>query len=423
MTVSNQCGVSPLPLRMGRALLSLGSILLLTSLCFSIVLAHIGMSVAIVGLLLLRPQIWRLPGFFWGLGFAAWVMGGSIVLAIAEGREFFHSRHGTSFVWVSAYVMAIGLADIRTRTWAMSAAVCSVIASILIAAGQFFIGSGSVPPFRIDPSGPRFESSRGFLSRHLTQGFMMTLMFLIYLMRCDAALASMSKGWTWTGRILAAAGVLLANSRSGILAFAASIGAFLTAKHGLRFRILAVMVGVIVAVVGWVALITPEKIRRVVHMEDGRIIHWQVALVMIPRNPWIGVGANGAFSKENAQIVRELYPDGSQDMWLKVPHAHNIYLGLMTEHGIPALCLYVMMVIAILRHLHSRRAINPIGWPLGCGATAAMVVGGITEHYAGLSLPSYGFFAVLGLALALDRDYLEQRGMIRGCGSSGDHLS
>lgn len=391
-------------------LLSVGTAGLLASLCFSIALAHICMAVAVIGWLGRRSPIWRLPGFWWCVAFASWVLGGSTVLWAMEGKQLLHSRHGTVFIWLAAYVVAVGLADMRVRRWALIAALVTMSASVVVAAAQFFIGFGTKPPFRIDPNGPRFDSSRGFLAKHLTQGFMMTMLCLAYL--GQASVAGLSTRWVWLGRGLATAAVLLANSRTGILAFAAAVGAHLVAGYGLRLRILAGALALLLAVVGWVWLVTPDKITRVINMQDGRLIHWEVSLVMIPRHPWFGVGNKDGFKQENAKIVRELYPDGSQDRWLGAPHAHNIYLGLATEHGLPALLLYAAMVTAMMRHLYRRRAENLAGWQIGCGAVAAMMVGGMTEQYAGLSLPSYGFFGLLGLAMALDRGYLEDIGVV-----------
>lgn len=408
MNVPAESGTSIVTI--GRWALCAGTAGLLASLCFSIAMAHICMAVALIGWICSRPAIWRLPGFWWCVAFAAWVFGGSVVLWATQDKELIHSRHGTAFIWLAAYFAAVGLAEARVRRWALIAALVTMSASLIVAAAQFFIGLGIKSPFRIDPNGPRFDSSGGFFGKHLTQGFMMTLLCLAYL--GQASLAGLPARWVWLGRGLATVAVLLANSRSGLLAFAASVGAHLVAGYGFRLRIMAGALAVLLAVVGWVWFVTPDKITRVINMQDGRLIHWEASLVMIPRHPVIGVGNRDGFKEENAKIVRELYPDGSQDLWLNAPHAHNIYLGLATEHGIPALLLYVAMVTAVMRHLYRRRAENLAGWQIGCGAVAAMMVGGMTEHYAGISMTSYGFFCLLGLAMALDRRYLEEVGVV-----------
>lgn len=396
--------------RLGKALMAVGAIAMFASLCFSIAFAHISMATMILGWLICRPAIWRLPGFFCCVAFAVWVFVGAAVLYVTEDRELFHSRHGTTFIWLAMYVCAVSFADPWVRRWALYVGIATMTASVVVAAAQFFIGFGTKPPFRIDPNGPRFDSSRGFLAKHLTQGFMMTLMCLVYLGQTSAF--TVTSRWTWMGRILGTTAVLLANSRSAILAFAAAVGAHLIAGWGFRMRILLGAAAVLVAVVGWIWVVTPEKITRVLELKDGRIIIWEAAAEMIERRPWFGVATKEGYLENHRIILQELYPDGSQDAWLTVPHAHNIYLGLATEHGIPALVLYMAMVAAVLRHLYRRRHENRSGWQIGCGATAALMVGGMTEHYAGLSLPSYGFFCVLGMALALDRKYLQEIGIV-----------
>jgi len=393
------------------ALIALGAMTMFASLCFSIALAHIGMAVAVLGWLLGRVPLWRMPGFFLCMAFVVWVLLGSVLLHLHEGQRLIHSRYGTMFIWLAMYLVAIGLAQQRTRRWALYAALATMTASVVVSLAQFLIGfSERSPPFRIDADGLRYESSSGFLAKHLTQGFMMTLLGLVYLGQSSAY--GVAAKWTWIGRGLATTAVLLANSRSGILGFAAAVGTQLVARRGLKPSMVLSALAILVSVVGWIWLITPHKIAAVLAMQDGRIIIWEAALVMVERRPWFGVGTKENYIETNEQIVKELYPDGSQDEWSRMPHAHNIYLGLATERGIPAFVLYALMVAAVLRHLYRRRVENPTGWQLGCGATAAMMVGGMTEHYAGLSLPSYGFFCVLGMAMALDRKYLEEIGVV-----------
>ena len=111
-------------------------------------------------------------------------------------------------------------------------------------------------------------------------------------------------------------------------------------------------------------------------------------------------------------MLPKIYPDHSQDTWLNSPDAHNSILGLASEHGIPALLLFVAFIASILRHLYRRRMENPHGWRLGCGAVAALAFGSQFEHYAGHSAPSYAFFVALAFAVAMDRKWLESIGLV-----------
>lgn len=70
-----------------------------------------------------------------------------------------------------------------------------------------------------------------------------------------------------------------------------------------------------------------------------RLAHWQAAVRMIEANPWTGVG----FS--NYQPVYEQYRLLNWPMPLG--HAHNIYLNVAAETGLPGLVAYLVLWIAI----------------------------------------------------------------------------
>lgn len=70
-----------------------------------------------------------------------------------------------------------------------------------------------------------------------------------------------------------------------------------------------------------------------------RLAHWQAAVAMLEANPWTGVG----FS--NYQSVYEQYRLLNWPMPLG--HAHNIYLNIAAETGLPGLAAYAFLWIAI----------------------------------------------------------------------------
>ena len=174
---------------------------------------------------------------------------------------------------------------------------------------------------------------------------------------------------------------------------------------------------IIVVVVGgpllavWLWIVNVSALNALARMEDGRLTIWQVAAHVVAEHPWFGVG-EGRFAAANDLMLPKLYPDHSQDTWLNSPDAHNSILGLASEHGIPALLLFVAFIASILRHLYRRRMENPHGWRLGCGTAAALAFGSQFEHYAGHSAPSYAFFVALAFAVAIDRKWLESIGLV-----------
>lgn len=396
----------------GNLCIGLGMSVMFASLCFSIVLAHISMAFVMAGWIFSRPAVWKLPGFIFCAAFAAWIFLGAAWLSFSEGQEFLHSRYGTGFIWIAMYLGAVGFSDQFYRRWAILAALATMCASVAVAAAQFFVGHGSKPPFRIDSSGDRFFSSRGFLPKHLMQGFMMTILFIVFLGNGTAF--GVSQRWVWIGRGLALTGVVLANSRSGLVALLSGVGVFSLTNRAFKIRLITGVAAVFFISISWMWFFSPQKLDKVLRLEDERFFIWNIAAEMIIRRPWFGVGGGGGYSAENTKIVKSLYPEEHAPHRLKVAHAHNIYLGLAAEHGVPALLLYFAAVIGVLRHLYLRRNVNPAGWQMGSAVTAAMMAGGMTEHYAGLSLPTYGYFCVLGLAMALDEQYLRERGVIPG---------
>jgi putative inorganic carbon (hco3(-)) transporter len=69
-----------------------------------------------------------------------------------------------------------------------------------------------------------------------------------------------------------------------------------------------------------------------------RMAHWQAAIDMIARNPLFGVGAG------NYPAAYEWY---ALPGWvLPLGHAHNFYLNIAAETGIPGLVFYLLFVVA-----------------------------------------------------------------------------
>jgi O-antigen ligase len=97
-----------------------------------------------------------------------------------------------------------------------------------------------------------------------------------------------------------------------------------------------------------------------------RIAHWQAAIRMIEANPWTGVG----FS--NYQPVYEQYRLLNWPMPLG--HAHNIYLNIAAETGLPGLTAYLLLWMAILiQTIRALRIQHGIGRGLALGLMGAWI--------------------------------------------------
>ncbi|MGC1308260.1 MAG: O-antigen ligase family protein [Phormidesmis sp.] len=72
--------------------------------------------------------------------------------------------------------------------------------------------------------------------------------------------------------------------------------------------------------------------------QDPRVGVWQLAIKMIQQRPWLGWGLSG---------LRETYEPGSIPGYDTIFHAHNVWLFLASETGIPVMlgfCLFVGML-------------------------------------------------------------------------------
>jgi O-antigen ligase len=392
--------------RFAGVLLVVGCLSLWTALPVSLPLMHISFVVMFLGIVLGAYPIHRLPGFYWGCGFAGWQVLGIVVGMTTDLRPPGHG-HGTTFIWLVMYPVVLVMSQERWRHWALSLLLVTVVASFVVALVQFFIGHGGKRPFRISAEvGLKRVRSSGFMALHLTQGFIMTLVGLIFWTRSTTD--GLPPLMRWTARLIAPLAVFLANSRTGLLALLGGFaGWFLAAIGRWRWMGLVVLVPGFFLVLTWFWFIHPDAIRNVIRLDDGRLIHWRVAIHVIGESPWFGVG-EGRFEDANNRWVKKLYPDHSQDHWLDAPDAHNSLLGLSTEHGVPATILFIAFLTAILRHLYRQREHHRDAWRLGCGVVAAMAVGSQFEHYAGHSVPSYVFYCSLGLALALGSPFEKQ---------------
>ena len=397
-------------LRVSTFLLITGCLCTCVSVSLSLVLMHVGLAMMTAGVLIGACPVHRLPGFTWGCLFAAWQISAMLLRPEHDPRSIFRQGYGTTFIWFALFPAILVLAESRWRHWAIRLMVLAALASFVLALVQFFIGFGGQRPFRVSATSGAKYTSAGFTPLHLTQGFIMTLITLI--LSSQQSTSRASAVMLWSGRFMTIMAVLLANSRSGFMALLGGFTAWFAAAQG-RIRWWSLIV---VAVGGpllaaWIWIVNAAALQALVNMEDGRLTIWRVAAHVAAEHPWFGVG-EGRFAAANDLMLPKLYPDHSQDTWLNSPDAHNSILGLASEHGIPAVLLFVAFIGSLLRHLYRRRMENPHGWRLGCGAAAALAFGSQFEHYAGHSAPSYAFFVALAFAVAMDRKWLESIGLV-----------
>jgi O-antigen ligase len=385
----------------GGRVLFLSVIVIAFGLCTSLVLMHVGLGLGILGLLMCRTRIHHYPGFWWAVAFAAWQLLSMSVGSWQNGTPMTKRHFGGAYTWLALYVAIEAFRIPGARLWAVVVASTAAGASLILSAAQFYFGHGGGGTFRVSDTGVRWTSS-GFFSKHLTQGFQMSQLALLAWTQSMSASSAAVRGVHWVGRIAPLLCILLTGGRSGLVGILSAWFAWFGCVSRRRLAIATALVLVMGGLaIGWLALVRPHAVTDAAALKDGRILHWQVAGVLIREHPILGIGGSEEWVAENTRVLTMLYPDGSQDLWLKAPDAHNSFLGFASEHGIPVVILYLGLLGSLLRYLWHQREAQPWAWRLGCGSIACALVAGQFEHYAGHSVTSYGLFIPLGFAIAM----------------------
>ena len=152
---------------------------------------------------------------------------------------------------------------------------------------------------------------------------------------------------------LISGGVLISKSRAGLIGFSAAtlfalIGGWRQFGRRGRLGLVSLIVGLLL---GALLISHPARVvNRLGQTTDddwgGRPMIWRLTRELVARYPMTGVGY-GAY--EGAMPLYQPEPRG-----LMVNHAHNQYLEIAADTGIPGLVLFVLALLALLR-LHARR--------------------------------------------------------------------
>lgn len=171
---------------------------------------------------------------------------------------------------------------------------------------------------------------------------------------------------------------------------------------------------------GAVARFTPQTVAG-----DGRITLWYMAMQIIGNHPWFGVGPGGYLRA--SWHLGDTLPTGMR-VELPSTHAHNLFLQLAAELGVPttllfagllalwllaavrkasqpAHWLFVMVPLAILTHNQVEFTL----WYLFFLIPAALCIGAVSPSIDSLRFPAHTLLLValtcLGIGLSLGRDY------------------
>ncbi len=364
----------------------------------SVPLMNLGLAFGFAGALLGRCPIHRTPGFLPAALLAGWML---LSTALSPWRDQF-GPSGWTYSWIAVSVWAVAV-----PRWIVPAARTVLIAGALVAmlaVGQFLVGYDiEAKPLRLGlgDNGVRLERASGLYSHHIRFGDAMAVWGAWAAIL--APLAIHRPGWVRiiqvVGLGLGFMGSVVSSARGALLALAAAWWGALAGAVSRRRLVLGTVgiVALLALAVGLFAWLWPDRVARALSGNDSRTVIWNGAWQAFSDRPWLGVGNDGY----NAAI-RSLVAQGRAVQPIEGPdagHAHNAFLSLLVQYGIPGLTLYLVWLGVILRHVWQHRWTHPAALPLALATVGALVAGGLTEDLANLASSRYQLF--FGLALAI----------------------
>jgi O-antigen ligase len=177
--------------------------------------------------------------------------------------------------------------------------------------------------------------------------FLFTGLFLI-LGRASEIPGRAAKILLWSAVALGVFDLVLANSRAGVIAFAAGVLIWIFLMRGKK-RLAGIACLVLLAALGFLSPTMRTRLLDAARMKDyntqERAAIWKGTVDMIRHRPVLGVGA-GRFSQE--------FFDRASDFFFKKVerkrenyHSHNLFLQIGAESGLPAAVLLMGAYLAI----------------------------------------------------------------------------
>jgi O-antigen ligase len=165
------------------------------------------------------------------------------------------------------------------------------------------------------------------------------------------AKTSLTRGVALAAGALCLVALLQTGSRGGLIALGAMLIAALVLASGRRFALSLVTLTVLLAGIGYFVMAAPEESReRILNPGSGtgRVDIWTVGLRMVEANPVAGVGA-GNFQTSSIHYLLEPGALPSSEYIADTPlGAHNMYLEVLAELGIPGLILFLILIFFCL---------------------------------------------------------------------------
>lgn len=152
--------------------------------------------------------------------------------------------------------------------------------------------------------------------------------------------------------VLCVGGILLSVSRGGLIALAIALIAGMMIAGQWRGRLAALSALIAVVTIGYFAFYaSPAAVQHLTQNNggSGRTDIWAVGWRMVQAHPLDGVGAGNFPIASRAYLLRPGLTTHAQYILDSPKVAHNTYLELLAEGGLPALLLFAAIVAASLR--------------------------------------------------------------------------
>jgi O-antigen ligase len=337
-------------------------------------------------------------GLFWPLaGFAAWLPL-SLVAAydLAEGATV-ALRYVTFFVLVFLVVQAVAgerRAALRLVDVSVAAAAVAAVIGLVV-----FLTQG--------------DRARGPLDDPNDYAFMLAVTVPLVLYRTRWAGSRALRSLAVVALLLLLAAILATLSRSALVGLAAA-GVWAVATGRLRLRWAVLAVGCALAVgLAWY-LLEPQLVETAVLQKqhiaqanvERRLVAWQVALREVGSSPLFGVGPGNFESRFDEFSLPPLGENGALA-------AHNAYLSVLGELGIPGFALFGWWLWLSWSRLRRRAPGDPEG-----DALQGALAGGFVVAAVGALFLTEQFYSPLWLLPAIGATLL--RGPPGGARDGGD---
>lgn len=207
------------------------------------------------------------------------------------------------------------------------------------------------------------------------------------------------------GTVLITGGTLVLSQSRGAL-IGVMIALFILAIWRSRWALLLVPAGTLgilltIRTFGVQSVIDFLLFTDVTRSSQGRLELWQRAIYMMQDFPYTGIGL-GTF----ARVMPVLYPTFLIGPDVEIPHAHNLYLQMGVDLGIPGLVAYMAIVTAFLavsvsamrRTRHSQLRSIAVGT---VGGYTVYLIHGLVDNITFSAKPATVLWALMGLTMVV----------------------